>query len=217
MKVAVQVRRARIDGRDWRVISPADGTGNAGLWTNDYWRELYVDRRAAYRIGVLWLLAARSRHTIIYLPLRNGRQPAHPEHDGRRMDLVLSQHSLCLRASQWPRLRSALGRGLPQTAQVPANYLPDPAGIDYEARHHRDNRDRLRERIHGDTLFLTGSTPVFRETADRFFDIAFGAPGSAPGEEPPAHYCARFHWADGVLSNTDEIHVQYRSRWLTAV
>lgn len=218
MKVSVQVRRARFDGRDWRVICPNDGTANAGLWANDSWRELHVDRRAAYRIGVLWLLAARSKHTIIYLPLRRGRHPAQPEHGaGRRLDLVLSHHSLQLRASSWPRLRSALGRGLRQTAEVPATYLPDPADIDYTARHHRNNRDRLREHNHGDTLFLTGSTPAFRRTADKFFDIAFGAPGAAPGEEAPNHGCTQFHWTEGILSNTYGIHVQHRSRWLAAV
>lgn len=212
MKAAVQVRRARLDGRDWRVIHPAGGTENAALYDDGSWLQLHVDRRAAYRIGVLWLLAARSRHSIVFLPLRGGHRRA--DADGQPLDLVLSHHSLQLRAALWPRLRPALDRGLPQTARVPAGYLPDPAGIDHAVRHHRENRDRLRERVHGDTLFLTGSTPVFRQTADRFFDIAFGAPGSAPGEEADRHYCTEFHVADGTLRRPcPGIHVQYRARW----
>ncbi|MEV0050785.1 hypothetical protein AB0H34_09865 [Saccharopolyspora shandongensis] len=216
MKVAVQVRRARLDGREWRVIRPERGTDTAALIDCGPWRELAVDRRSAYRLGVLWLLAARSRHTVIHLPLRGGRQPAEPAFGGAPLDLVLTHHTVRLRPSLWPRLRSALGPAWPHTVRIPSTDVPDRDAIDYMARHHRENTDRLHERIHADTLFLAGSAPVFRETADRFLDIAFGAPGSAPGEESPHHYCTEFHEFDGILRNSGGIHVQYRARWLPA-
>ncbi|SDX05579.1 hypothetical protein SAMN05216215_100766 [Saccharopolyspora shandongensis] len=214
MKVAVQISRARFDGRGWRVIRPERGTHNATLIDCGGWRELFIDRRSAYQLGVLWLLAARSRRTVIHLPLRGGRQPAEPAFDGTRLDLVLTHHTVQLRASLWPRLRSALGPARPHTVRIPSTDMPDPDTIDYMARHRRENADLLHERIHADTLFLTGSAPVFRETADRFLDIAFRAPGSAPGEETPHHCCTEFHEFDGILRNSGGIHVQYHARWL---
>ncbi|GAA2816244.1 hypothetical protein [Crossiella cryophila] len=209
MRTPIFVHHARLDGRDWRVIRPGGKFAHAGLWDEDLWLSMRVDRGAAHRIGVLWLLAARSRHTIIHLPLRTGAQAVGADPHGRRLDLVLSQHSLQLRASRWPRLRAALDKGRPETAQLPASDLPDPDGIDYRARHHRENRDLLNEQVHADTLFLAGSPTVFRQTADRFFDLV----QLSPAPEPGSHVCTEFHSGDGVLGNAREIHVEYHTNW----
>ncbi|MGO1055211.1 hypothetical protein [Crossiella sp. CA198] len=211
MRTPISVHHARLDGRDWRVIRPAGGFARAGLWDMDRWWQLQVDRGSAYRLGVLWLLAARSRHTIIHVPLRTGDQAVGADPRGRRMDLVLSQHSLQFRAAHWPRLRAALGKGKQATAQLPDDDLPDPAGIDYRARHHRENRDLLNEQVHADTVFLAGSAPVFRQTASLFFDLAQLTP--EPG--PDSHVCTEFHSGDGVLGNARQIHVEYHSDWAT--
>ncbi|MCK2244589.1 MULTISPECIES: hypothetical protein [unclassified Crossiella] len=207
MRTPISVHHARLDGRDWRVIRPAGWFAHAGLWDEDWWLRLRVDRGSAHRLGVLWLLAARSRHTIIHVPLRTGDHPVRTDPQGRRMDLVLSQHSLQLRAARWPRLRAALDKGKPETAQLPESDLPDPAEIGYGARHHRENRDLLNEQVHADTVFLAGSAPVFRQTASRFFDLAQLTP------EPDAHVCTEFHSGDGVLGNAREIHVEYHADW----
>ncbi|MGV9298536.1 hypothetical protein [Amycolatopsis sp. NPDC003676] len=207
MKVRAQLRHARLDGREWRVLRPAPALDTAVLYENDRYPQMCVDRRAAYRIGALWLLAARSRHTVIHLPLRAGRTPAAPEHTGRPLDLVLSQHTAQLRASHWPRLRAALGPARPHTVRIPADRRP-------VERPHWRTRDRLYDRIHADTLFLTGSAAVFRFTAEYFFDLAFLAPGSAPGEETPHHACSDLNCTTQVLVNTYSLHVFYRAHWL---
>ncbi|WP_162834338.1 hypothetical protein [Amycolatopsis circi] len=207
MKVRAQLRHARLDGREWRVLRPDPGLDTAVLYEKGPWPGMCVDRRAAYRIGVLWLLAARSRHTVIHLPLRASRTPAEPEFTGRRLDLVLSHHTAQLRVSHWPRLRAALGPARPHTVRVPADRRP-------VERPHWRTRDRLYDRIHADTMFLTGSAAVFRHTAEYFFALAFRAPGSAPGEETAHHACAELHWSAGVLVNTDCLHVLYRAHWL---
>jgi hypothetical protein len=208
MTVRAQLRRARLDGREWRVLRPASGVDTAQLFALDPEFEMYVDRGAAYRIGVLWLLAARSRQTIIHLPLRGGALPAWPEFSGRPLDLVLSQHTAQLRISKWPRLRAALGPARPHTVRIPAS---DRRPLEFPEW---PTRDRFLDRVHADTLFLTGSATVFRNTADHFFDLAFRAPGSAPGEETPHHKCAQLHWSSGLLTNTDCLHVLYRAHWL---
>ncbi|GAA2838378.1 hypothetical protein [Crossiella cryophila] len=217
MKMPITVHQARLDGRDWRVIRPAGGLAHAEFWDVSWQLWLRVDRGSAYRLGILWLLAARSKHTIIHLPLRNGDRALGGEDlPGQRKDLVLCQHSLQLRASLWPRLRSALDKGKPQTVHLPDSDLPDPDRVDRQALLHRDNQDLLNERSHADTVFLSGSAPVFRHTADRFFDLAFRAPGTAPGEDPADHVFSRIDWDEGVLGNARGIHVEYRPRWASA-
>ncbi|MGW7535955.1 hypothetical protein [Amycolatopsis sp. NPDC054798] len=212
MKVRAQLRHARLDGREWRVLRPDPGLDTALLFRLDpdmemSQVEMYVDRRAAYRIGVLWLLAARSRHTIIHLPLRAGRIPAEPEFSGRPLDLVLSQHTAHLRPSQWPRLKAALGPARPHTVRVPADRYP----IEWPEW---PVRDRLLDRFHADTMFLTGSAAVFRYVAEHFLDLAFSAPGSAPGEETPQHACFDVHYSTRMMVNTYCLHVMYRAHWL---
>lgn len=212
MKVRAQLRHARLDGREWRVLRPDPVLDTALLFevapgTEMSHVEMYVDRGAAYRIGVLWLLASRSRHTIIHLPLRTGRIPEEPEFAGRPLDLVLSQHTAHLRPSQWPRLRAALGPARPHTVRVPADRRP----IDWPEW---PTRDRLLDRFHANTMFLTGSPAVFRHTAEDFFDLAFGAPGSAPGEESAQHKCFQLHWTSRLLVNSYNLHVLYRAHWL---
>ncbi|WP_203657501.1 hypothetical protein [Actinocatenispora rupis] len=216
VKVAVRVRRARYGGRDWRVICPSGDTGHAVLWEQQVCTcgyELCVDRRAAYRIGVLWLLAARSRHSVVWLPLRGAERDPDESLAGPRLDLVLSHHSLQLRASSWPRLRGALDAGAPQTVSVPAGYLPDAADIDHTTWYHREQRDLIHHRVHADTLFLAGSAPVLRQTARSLFEVAFEAPGSAPGEEAAQHVCREMYWPDPRTGDSRGIHVAYRSHW----
>ncbi|SFN98831.1 hypothetical protein [Amycolatopsis rubida] len=207
MKVRAQLRHARLDGREWRVLRPDPVLDTALLFECEWHTEMYVDRRAAYQIGVLSLLAARSRHTIIHLPLRAGRIPAEPERTGRPLDLVLSHHTAQLRVSRWPRIRAALGPARPHTVRIPAERRP-------VERPYWRTRDRLYDRIHADTMFLTGSAPVFRHAAEYFFDLAFRAPGSAPGEESPHHACAEVDLTCGVLVNADNLHMLYRAHWL---
>jgi len=217
MKVRAQLHHTRLDGREWRVLRPSPSLDTAVLYENDLRPQMYVDRRAAYQIGVLWLLAARSRHTVIHLPLRSGRVPVEVPYGGRPVDLVLSQHTTQLRLSRWPKLRAALGPATPHTVRLAADDRQRLERLGWptrEERPHWPTRDRLHDRVHADTLFLTGSAPVFRYTAEYFFDLAFNAPGSAPGEESPHHKCSELHWSSGLLVNMERLHVQYRAHWL---
>lgn len=60
---------------------------------------------------------------------------------------------------------------------------------------------------------MIGSARVFRETADRFFDVAEHGPGAQRPHE--RHYCAEIHPMDGVLApGARGIPVEYTGRWL---
>jgi hypothetical protein len=91
---------------------------------------MYVDRTEGRRIGTLWLLAARSPRSLVYLPMRTA--PAAPGigwEDEQPLDLVLAPSAVQLRPSRWKRLRERLNAGNAprefRTASVPERDLPD--------------------------------------------------------------------------------------------
>lgn len=211
MKLPVTIHTA-----EFRVIRPAQPLTRAALTDCDRYLAAYLDQHAARTIAGLWLLAARSPRSLIHLPIRTNNPPAH-DTTGRRLDLVLLHHSLQFAPARWKQLRHRLGPGRPHTATLPeADHLDDLV-IDHAARHHRDNRDLFHQHLHAETLFMTGSARVFRETADRFLDIARNGPDFVPGYPHHQHYCTELHTADGVLGNARELHIEYCDRWTDGV
>ncbi len=91
-----------------------------------------------WRLGALFRLAAVSRHSVVYLPLRQGSQ-----------HMVLMRHGVPVRPSAWPDLRARLTGGTPATVQAPA---PRPAG---QPPSWRDESLKVRE--HAGTVFMTGT------------------------------------------------------------
>jgi hypothetical protein len=235
--VKIVVRHVRLGAEEYRVISPAAPLDNGALYSGRGGFDMYVDRPDGHRIGVLWLLAARSRRSIVYLPMR-GTPPA-PSVDvdmsepgwtlsGHRsfrpMDLVLVHHSAQFPPSGWPRLRHRLteanARRELQTARIPASEIPTGEEADDPALGYRDNRDTLRPRVHAETLFLTGSAVAFRASAGAFFAVTRDGPPAAEGN---SHYIAgscNYHVCDGVglleddaRGNESHIHVEYSPSW----
>lgn len=95
---------------------------------------------------------------------------------------------------------------------APASFTEAGAG-ELRVRHHAENRDLFHQHLHADTLFMTGSAKLFRETARHFFDIALYGPGHVARSGGYAHYCTEFHSLDGILGNAREVHIEYRGRW----
>ncbi|MGW4645456.1 hypothetical protein [Kitasatospora sp. NPDC004289] len=215
MKLPIVVHRARSGADEFRVIRPALPLTRAVLVDHDRYLNAYLDQDAARSIAGLWMLAARSPRSLIHLPLRANHPPARevPEDVGRRLDLVLLHHSLQFAPSRWKELRGRLGPGRPQTASLPEEEHDDGAAIDYAARHHRENRDLFHQHLHAETLFMTGSAKVFRETARLFLEVARDGPGFTPVHPGHPHFCTELHSNDGVLGDAREIHIEYCDRW----
>ncbi|MEU9863643.1 hypothetical protein AB0D99_22490 [Streptomyces sp. NPDC047971] len=215
MNVPVVVHHAHLGADEFRVIRPARPLTRAVLVDHDRYLHAYLDVDAARTIAALWTLAARSPRTLIHLLLRTNRPPAvdTPHDTGLRLDLVLLHHSLQFAPSRWKRLRGRLGPGRPHTMSLPGTVRADGAAIDYEARHHRENRDLFHQHLHAETLFMTGSAKVFRETARHFLDVALKGPGYTPAHRGHQHFCTALHSNDGTLGDAREIHIEYCDRW----
>lgn len=212
MQIKVTVHRVRLGSDEFRVIRPAEPIDGAAVLDDDRWVHLYADMDWARRVGVLWLLAARSRRSLIHLAPRGALPDEHADAGLPPLDLVLLHHSLQFAPARWKPLRSRLGRGRPHTVDIPETDLPDPA-VPNPARHHRENLDLFAEHLHADTLFLVGSAEVFRRTADRFFDVATKGPDPSVTRHRD-HYCAELHPGDGVLGRTARrFHVVYHDDW----
>ncbi|GAA0925452.1 hypothetical protein GCM10009560_26930 [Nonomuraea longicatena] len=222
-RVRIAVQRVRLDGREYRVVRPARPLKNASLRYIDDWFDFTVDRVEGRQMGAFWLLAARSRHSIVYLPTRTAPCPPGLEDDGVPVDLVLSHHSLQLRPARWKAIRQRIDHGNAsrelRTARLPADDVLTEEDIDFDVLYHAENRDRLGKRVHGETLFMTGSSTVFREQARHFFEVAKTGPAVAArsyATYPVAcryHYCVGFDYSVREPDGQQIVHVEYLPSW----
>ncbi len=223
MDTPVMVHPVRLDGVTHRVVRPARPLTRAVLLSFAGLSELtmYVDEHTATRIGRLWMLADQSRDALIHVPLRGNSQPPR-RHEFRDppqlLDIVIAHHTLQFSPSRWRQVRGQVAAGSPHTERLLAGDLVDrrppvedsPEFDELLAGLHYDNPDRFAERIHAQTLFLTGGAKVLRETADRFFDIAANGPTYLRSQP----YCTTFVARDGVFADGPDIRIEYCDQWV---
>ncbi|WP_240656789.1 hypothetical protein [Streptomyces sp. V2] len=149
--------------RTHRVVRPRTPLRHTSLTAPDPIGFLYGDRDGLNLLAGLFAFAARSRRTIVHVPLRNGLPPI--EMPGDRVDLLLVHHTYGLRASKWPELRRSLGQGTPLTAHTDEPRTDRHAEAWRARSGHADLRDTFRHGTHAGTFFLFGSRDLFAQTA----------------------------------------------------
>jgi hypothetical protein len=144
-----------------------------------------------------WWLAARSPHSLVYLPLRRSGCDQVSSYCGRKMDLVLAHHDLAFPASRWKAVRARLRpTGIQQVT------LPERPFRVFEAVPHyrRDPRDDLRYAVAADTLFLTSSQHGYELEGEVVMELLDEAP-AALAVRPDKHTCAEIDlgpWHTGM-------------------
>lgn len=209
MKLPLTIHQARLGPAQFKVIRPARRPARAALSVGSWYVHAQVDQEAAQLVAGLWSLAATSPRSLVHVPLRR----ADPDSGEPGHDLVLLHHSLQFAPSRWKELRSRLGPGRPQTADLPGPGPFDPAAEPWSQRRHKGNRDRFHQHVHSGTLFMTGSAKLFADTAWLFADIALRGPGHVLAHPGDRHYCTRLRPGDGTLGSGSGLHVVYRDRW----
>ncbi|MFE7530785.1 hypothetical protein ACFU7Y_34490 [Kitasatospora sp. NPDC057542] len=221
MRLRTKIHRARLGRDEYRVITPVRQAAGAFLHASpgSWFMDLHLDRQGAEDLATVWALAARSRCSLIHLPLRANTGPAGlsdvPPED--RLDLLLVHHSLGFPPSRWKEVRSRLGAGIPHTVDLP---VTDFDGEDAD-RPFTHRRDELRFAGAAGTLVVTGSPTAFRRTGSQLYELSREAPGWRFGWRPDAHYCVTLThegWgsaraAKGVPAS---LHVAYAHRWRAA-
>ncbi|ROQ95146.1 hypothetical protein EDE04_1586 [Streptomyces sp. 2132.2] len=209
MKLHTTIHTARLGAAEFKVIRPARTPVRALLVDDPWYVNGWFDQEAARTIAGLWALAATSPRSLVHLPLRaNAASAGEPQDTGvrRPLDLVLLHHSLQFAPSRWKELRGRLGPGRPRTVDLPC---PGPDAQTYAAgRHHREDRDRFRQDVHSETLFMTGSARTFREAAGEFADLARTGPGRVFNHG--GRHCCRS--VDCRPADRD-LHLVYREEW----
>ncbi|MFG3286480.1 hypothetical protein [Streptomyces sp. NPDC048111] len=216
MKIAVTIHSATLGAESFTVIRPARPVPRAVLLDRDRYLDVHLDQAAAYAVAGLWELAASSPRSLIHLPLRGNRTPEALQLEGlsRKLDLLLLHHSLQFPPSRWKEVRARLDRGHPRTVVLPDIRRAPGEVIDARARHHKENRDLFHQRLHADTLFMTGSAKLFRETTPYFLDVARQGPAATRTRPDPAHYCTELHSDAGLLARSArELHIVHCDRW----
>ncbi|MEO3766248.1 hypothetical protein [Streptomyces sp. B5E4] len=227
LRVRIVVQKVRVAGTEYRVIRPAGALKNGALYKTHSHDEMYVDRTYGRRIGTLWLLAARSPRSLVYLPMRTTRVVPGIGEDGERpLDLVLVPRTAQLRPSRWKRIRAQLRTGRAarelHTAGVPARDLPDldaDYGIPDDPK--AAGTFLLRKEIHAETLLLTGGAAAFREGAKEIFAVTkYGPPAAATGLYISGacnyHVCRPvYDWGldPQNMRQWEQLHVEFCPQW----
>lgn len=223
LRAKVVVHRVRFGGDEHRVIRPARAR-NVGLYAttrNNY--GLYVDRPDGRQLGTLLMLAARSPRSLVYLPLRsNPDVPGIGLPDEQPLDLVLVPRARQFRPAHWKPLRTRIAaanapREL-RTARVPENDLTKDTPSD---RLPCDDRYTIRQHLHAETLFLTGTSGAFREAARHVFALAADGPPLASdyyGHDYYAwgcnyHHCSNLYDRDRLPPDWRQLHMTFHPTW----
>lgn len=179
----------RLGDRGYRVVRPARPIGHAALYASGYGAEMSVDRAAVLDFAAAWWLAARSPHSLVYLPLRaSGCSCDTDQYGDRKLDLVLLHHSLGFPASRWKQVRARLATADPHTVTLPPSTFPQFAPTEHARRGHRDFHDHLRWAVAADTLFVIGSRHAYELAGADVRALVEDVPArlaAAPG----AHHC----------------------------
>ncbi|WDT58291.1 hypothetical protein [Streptomyces sp. G7(2002)] len=145
--------------------------------------------------------------------------------DEKPLDLMLAHRSLQFRPSRWKRLRDRITAGNAprelRTAGVPeSDVLPDQE-VDQGLLGRQRNGDLLRQRVHAETLFLTGTTRAFRESARPVFAVTKEGPPTAatelylPGPGCNYHTCRGLYvWKNPHAHDREHIHVVFSPHWV---
>lgn len=226
LRVKIAVQKVRLGGTEYRVIRPAGPLKNGALYKAHGHYQMYVDRTDGRRIGTLWLLAARSPRSLVYLPMRTAPTVGAGEEDGQPLDLVLAPRTVQLRPSRWKRIREHLNTGNTvrelRTASVPERDLPDlDADCIIPDSPKEANQFLLRKDIYAETLLLTGGTAAFREGAKEIFAVTKHGPPEAATELyiPGAcnyHVCRPIYdWGLDTpkMRNWEQLHVEFCPQW----
>lgn len=226
LRVKIAVQRVRLGGAEYRVIRPATPMRNGALYKNGSGYDMYVDRADGRRMGALWLLAARSPHSLVHLPIRTTRTaPGTAWYDDQSVDLVLVPRAMQLRPSRWKEIRRQINAGSTprevRTACVPERDVPD---LDAEYVIPDDpkkaERHLLRQHEYAETLLLTSCPEGFREGAREILAVTKDGPPRAAESLYISgacnyHVCRGLYaWADIYDHDWEQLHVEFCPTWV---
>ncbi|WP_330349346.1 hypothetical protein [Streptomyces sp. NBC_00582] len=217
----VHVHRVRQGGgAGVRVIRAAPASVRLALRDDRHWLSMYADREGAGLLVALWALAARSAHSLVYLPIRANPAPEGVAGDGEpvALDLVLLHHGLQFPTASWKEVRGRLGAGRPHTVSLPDRDFPDESAVDHDRWRHREYRDHLDFHLAAHTLFVVGSATAFRAHGAALRGLVDEAPSHRHRHPAGTHHCVELGSGPWPHARTrrhvpGRLHIQYCATW----
>ncbi|MFJ4669604.1 hypothetical protein [Kitasatospora purpeofusca] len=216
MELRTTVHRVRHGGEEYRVVKAVPRSGRAVLFRKEWSLDMFVDLEGARSVAAAWGLAARSRRSLVYVPLRAEREgpgglPGW--FHSPVVDLVLVQGGLGFPVSRWKAVRGRLGAGHSQVMEIPET---DFSG---ETEPEDWRRDELRFGFASETLFLTGSAEAFRWTGARVHSLVRDGPARVLAGTPWSPYdSVMLHHAGdltakGPVKGPGVLNIEYAHGW----
>lgn len=183
------VNEIRLGRSTYRVIHPARPIAHGAMSEGRWGVEMYVDKAATIDFALAWWLAAQSPHSLVYLPLRASACDADAEYLGRRVDLVLTRHSLAFPTAQWKDVRARLTPTGLQKVTLPEKPFRAIDRTEHMRSYHREFRDHLRYTYAADTLIVAGSRQGYELQGKDVVELVDEAPAEL-ARKPDRHTCA---------------------------
>ncbi|WP_144126347.1 hypothetical protein [Catellatospora sichuanensis] len=222
MRLRTLVDEVRLGPAVYRVLRPYRPLPRAALFPaggepRPHCLLMYADRTAAAVLHAAWALATISPRSLVCLPMRAARPPAHTPFAGSEAmsyDLVLLHHRLQFPLSRWKQVRARLRGGTPHTAVLPPGVLPGYEEIDHDARGYAGQRDHLRIELSGRTAFVVGSTVAFRQWGHCLRRLATGpGPDEASSCGAPHHCVSVDDWRPRQDRDWTDLHIEVVADW----
>lgn len=222
MQIPVTAYQAGLGPRELRVLRPAGPALRATLRYDGRDYAMLATSGAALRIAAFWEMAARSRHTLVHLPVRGDGTAPPSWHAfataGRGLDLLLAPRALAFPGHEWKALRSRLGPGRASTYSLPDPVLDPPADAAPAEIWNRESTHRLDLTVHAETLIASGDRAALRYARDLFTHVGRGSlePDRTSG---PGYLGNEIHASDPVLRRHEAgiyLYVPRDRYWVTA-
>lgn len=180
---------------------------------------IFSNQQDLHKLGKLWSVAARFRDALVYLPIRkNPVTPYVSNWFDQGLDLVLLHHHLQFPIKEWKRVRSKMRRGKlfsvkSGTVRSDMNRYTNLTSQDYERLWDEYPHDRLYVEKRYETLFLVGSSRVFRYMIRSFLDLSRTGPQiSVPGKYHDHDHLDSFLQVDSSVSDYISLTLDFYDR-----
>ncbi|HEV7973374.1 hypothetical protein [Amycolatopsis sp.] len=203
VKMPVTIHHGRLGAREYRVLRPAVPIRGVALRDSvDWYAGLCTESSELVRVAALWHLAARSRHTVVHIPLRLDPQAladSEKRFPGQPLDLLLVHHSLQFPASRWKQLRARLDRGRSHLADTGIDMRAELEDYSGHSKHGYDGNEVLDLQVHANTLVIAGSELTLFAGAYPFLDVGLCALRVSGHDSGPEFYSNTLHPLDWLL------------------
>jgi len=166
MKLQFYKTEITFQGKFYKILTPVNPLTNIYVGISIDTPFVFANQADFVSLAGLFTLLTEMKDMIIYLPTRANQADYFKQawfNDGKMFDMVVCHHSLQLKRGLFKELKSRLSKGNLASFKVDMMKFAD---LEFDEKFwHKENKDLLDVVHQQTTLFMTGSTKIFKQLA----------------------------------------------------